>query len=119
MSTIDWDKFKKNTTGDYPERWKPENVGDKITGKVLSIRVATMPDGAQYPSITLETATGQAEVLASQTQLLSLLAAKQPNIGDVLTIEHTGIEKLSGGRTLKQFNVETQAGKNEPAGDIL
>lgn len=102
--SINWDNFKR-TEGDYPDRWKPENPGDSISGRIAGIRVATMPDGNQYPSITLDTSSGQREVLASQSQLLQKMAAAQPSIGDTLTIRFTEIEKLNGGKTLKHFDV--------------
>jgi hypothetical protein len=106
--TINWDNFKK-TEGDFPERWRPENNGDTITGKITHIRIATMPDGNTYPSLTLSTTDGEREILASQSRLLSILAEKQPRIGDKITITFTGIEKLNGGKTLKLFEVQIAA----------
>jgi hypothetical protein len=41
--------------------------------------------------------------------LLSILAEKQPRIGDKITITFTGIEKLNGGKTLKLFEVQIAA----------
>jgi hypothetical protein len=103
--SIEWDQFKRNESGEYPERWKPENAGDTITGKITQLRVATMPDGTQYPSLTLDCDGVQRELLASQAMLLTRMAALQPKIGDIITITFTQIEKLSGGRTLKHFDV--------------
>ena len=108
--SINWNDFKKNETGDFPERWRPENIGDTVTGKITSIRVATMPDGNQYPSLALKTENGERELLASQTRLLALLAEKQPRVGDTITITHTSMEKLAGGKTLKHFEVVVNAG---------
>ena len=117
--SINWNDFKK-TEGDFPERWKPENIGDTVTGKITSIRVATMPDGNQYPSLTLATATGERELLASQSRLLAMLAEKQPRIGDTITITHTDVEKLAGGKTLKHFDVTVGSGAAPVAAeDIL
>jgi len=105
--SIEWDKFKRPESGDYPDRWRPENPGDTITGRITAMRVATMPDGSQYPSLTLDTTTGQREILASQTMLLQRMAALQPRIGDTICVTFTEIEKLQGGKTLKHFTVET------------
>jgi hypothetical protein len=103
--SINWDNFKRPESGDFPERWRPETAGDKISGKIQAIRIATMPDGNQYPSLTLDVNGVQREVLASQSMLLQRLAALQPNLGDVITIEFTQMEKLAGGKTLKHFTI--------------
>jgi hypothetical protein len=103
MSNI-WEQFQKPASGEYPDRWRPETVGDSIGGKITEIRVATMPDGSQYPSLTVLTKDGEKEILASQAMLLRQLATAQPKIGDVITIVFTSIEKLSAGRTLKHFD---------------
>lgn len=105
MSSINWDNFKKNS-GDFPDRWKPDNVGDKIAGRITSIRIANMPDGTSLPSITIATAEGERELLASQSMLIRRLVEIQPVVGDQISIEFTQIEKLNGGRTLKHFTVE-------------
>lgn len=105
--SIEWDKFKRPENGDYPDRWRPETPGDTITGRIATMRVATMPDGSQYPSLTLDTETGQRELLASQTMLLQRMAALQPKVGDTIRVTFTEVEKLAGGKTLKHFTVET------------
>ena len=107
---INWDDFKRPENGEYPERWKPENIGDTIKGKITEIRVATMPDGAQYPSLTLDTGTDRRELLASQTMLLRELVSKQPKIGDIIEVKYDELEKISGGRTLKKFKVQVTKG---------
>ena len=103
--SIEWDKFKR-TEGDFPDRWRPETPGDHITGRITSMRVATMPDGKQYPSLTLDCNGTEQEVLASQAMLLQRLAALQPKTGDTISITFNEIEKLNGGKTLKHFTVE-------------
>lgn len=107
--SINWDNFKRPESGDFPERWRPETAGDTITGKITSMRVATMPDGNTYPSIALDVNGVQREVLASQSMLLQRLASLQPKIGDTITIAFTQIEKLAGGKTLKHFTVEVDS----------
>ena len=116
--SIDWSKFQQASPGDYPERWRPENPGDEISGVIAAMRVATMPDGTQYPSITLKTASGERELLASQAMLLRGMAQHQPKIGDTLSIRFTEIEKLSGGRTLKHFSIDVKRSDNTST-DIL
>lgn len=107
--SINWDNFKRPDTGDFPERWRPETAGDTIHGKITTIRVATMPDGNTYPSLTIDVGGVHREVLASQAMLLQRLAAIQPKVGDTITIVFTQIEKLAGGKTLKHFNVTIDA----------
>lgn len=103
--SINWDNYKRPESGDFPERWRPETVGDSIGGKITSIRIATMPDGNTYPSLTLDVDGVQREILASQSMLLQRLASMQPKIGDTINIEFTQLEKLAGGKTLKHFVV--------------
>lgn len=103
--TIEWDQFKR-TEGDYPERWRPETPGDTIEGRITNMRIATMPDGKQYPSLAFNCDGTEREVLASQAMLLQRLAALQPKVGDTVRITFTEIEKLNGGKTLKHFTVE-------------
>lgn len=115
--SIDWNQFER-PSGDF-NRWKPENEGDKINGVVKTVRIATMPDGNRYPSITIASNGIDYDVLASQTQLLRLLAEKKPQPGDTITIEFTRLEKLAGSKTLKHFNVEITRGKPTTADDII
>jgi hypothetical protein len=117
--TIEWSQFERNSSGEFPDRWKPENEGDRISGTVKSIRIATMPDGNRYPSITIVSNGVEREVLASQVQLLRLLAEKKPQAGDTLTIVHTRVEKLQGGKTMKHFTVEVVKGSRPSADDLV
>lgn len=115
--SIKWDDFKKES-GDFPDRWKAENIGDSVKGKITSLRVATMPDGTQLPSLTIDTTNGEREVLASQSMLLRRLVEIQPKIGDTISIAYTQLEKLNGGRTLKHFDVQiTGNSSNAPSAD--
>jgi hypothetical protein len=115
--TINWQEFDK-PVGDF-NRWKPENEGDKITGVVKSVRIATMPDGNRYPSITISSNGTDYDVLASQTLLLRLLAEKQPQPGDTIAIHYTRLEKLVAGKTMKHFHLEVIKGKPTTAEDII
>jgi hypothetical protein len=110
--SIEWSQFERSSSGEFPDRWKPENEGDRISGTVKTIRIATMPDGNRYPSLTIVSSGVERQVLASQVQLLRLLAEKKPQAGDTLTIVFTHVEKLQGGKTMKHFTVDvTRAGK--------
>lgn len=115
--SINWNEFEK-PSGEYPDRFKFEKEGDTIGGRITDIRIATMPDNSRYPSITIDTGNGQFEVLASQSQLLRLLATQQPKVGDTITITHTTVERLAGGKTLKHFTVEASAA-TPPAGPLV
>lgn len=116
--SINWQEFERPTGGDY-NRWKPETEGDQISGIINSIRVATMPDGNKYPSLTIDVAGDKFEVLVSQTQLLRLVAEKKPNIGDTITIKFTRVEKLAGNKTLKHFEVLVVKGKPIDTDDLV
>ena len=116
--SINWQEFERPTDGDY-NRWKPETEGDQISGIINSIRVATMPDGNKYPSLTIDVAGDKFEVLVSQTQLLRLVAEKKPNVGDTITIKFTRVEKLAGNKTLKHFEVIVVKGKPIDTDDLV
>jgi hypothetical protein len=109
--SINWSEYERPSGGDYL-RWKPETEGDAIEGTITTIRVATMPDGNRYPSLTINSNGDNYDVLASQTQLLRLLAAEKPSAGDKISIKFTRTEKLAGNKTLKHF--EVQVTKAEP-----
>ncbi len=115
--SIDWNQFER-PSGDF-NRWKPENEGDKINGIVKVVRIATMPDGNRYPSLTISSEGVDYDVLASQTQLLRLLAEKKPQPGDTITIEFTRLEKLQGSKTLKHFKVDVKRGKPVTNDDLI
>jgi hypothetical protein len=113
--TLDWTAFERPS--DF-NRWKPETEGDSIAGKIKSMRVATMPDGSKYPSLTIISNGDDFEVLASQTQLLRLLAEKKPEVGDTIAITYTKLERLNAGKTMKHFTVEVSKGKTVDPNDI-
>jgi hypothetical protein len=115
--SINWSEFER-PTGDF-NKWKPENEGDSISGVLTALRVATMPDGNKYPSLTITKDGTAYEVLASQTQLLRLLADTKPTVGDTITITHTRVEKLAGNKTLKHFDVKVARGKKIDSDDLI
>lgn len=99
-----WDQWNQ-PEGDYPDRWKPENPGDRLVGRLIRARVATMPDGKRLPSLTLLTANGEIELLAAQVDLQRKLAEARPRVGQTLDIHYIDLERLQGGKTLKRFAV--------------
>lgn len=115
--SINWNEFEK-PSGEFT-KWKPENEGDTIAGVLKSIRIATMPDGNRYPSMSITVAGVDTDVLASQVQLLRLLAEKKPQPGDTIKITYTRLEKLAGNKTMKHFTVEVKPAQPITADDIL
>lgn len=111
MSSI-WDNPDMKVNSDFI---KFENPGDSVTGTVVSVRAHQFDDGKVVPQIILNTADGERTVTAGQVQLKALLADKRPEIGEVLTITHTEVEKRSGGKTLKHFTVSI-AGRGQGSG---
>jgi uncharacterized protein YhfF len=101
-----WDDPELKINSDYI---KFENPGDNATGTIVAIRAHKFDDGNVVPQIILNTADGEKTVTAGQMQLKALLAEKRPNVGDNITITFTEIEKRSGGKTLKKFDVQVGA----------
>jgi hypothetical protein len=101
MTSI-WDDPEVITTGDYI---KFEAIGDTANGTITAIRKHTFDDGKVVPQIVLDTADGEKIVTAGQIRLKAELAAKRPGVGDQITITLESVEKRTGGKTLKHFNV--------------
>ena len=102
-----WDEPGMKVGGDYI---KFENVGDTVTGQVLSIGAHKWEDGSVSPQIVLSTAEGEKTLTAGQVRLKAALAEKRPNVGDTITITYSDLEKRTGGKTLKHFDVKVTAG---------
>ena len=102
-----WDTPELQTNSDYV---KFEKEGDTVTGTVVNISAHKWDDGSVSPQILLQTGEGQQTVTAGQVRLKALLAEKRPEVGDTLTITHTGIEKRAGGKTLKLWTVDVVRG---------
>lgn len=102
MSESIWDDADLKTNDDYV---KFDNVGDGVTGKIISIRKHTFDDGKVVPQILLDVAGEEKTLTAGQIQLKAKLAELRPGVGDVLSVALSDIEKRSGGKTLKHFTV--------------
>jgi hypothetical protein len=104
MSDSIWDD--PAVTGGNNEFVKFEKVGDSVSGKVENIGRKTWDDGSVSPQLDLLTDDGEARTLtAGQTRLKAALAEQRPEVGDHLSVTLTQIEKRSGGKTLKHFDV--------------
>ena len=101
-----WDDPELKVNSDYI---RFENPGDTASGTIVAIRAHKFDDGNVVPQIILNTADGEKTVTAGQMQLKAMLAEKRPNVGDTITITFTEVEKRSGGKTLKKFDVQVGA----------
>jgi hypothetical protein len=106
-----WDDPELKINSDYI---KFENPGDTASGTIVAIRAHKFDDGNVVPQIILNTADGEKTVTAGQMQLKAMLADKRPNVGDHITITFTEVEKRSGGKTLKKFDVQVGATATAP-----
>jgi len=113
MSSI-WDDPAVKPSGDFV---KFETVGDSVTGTVLDVSIHTFEDGKRAAKLVIRTAEGDRTLTAGQLQLAAKLAEARPNVGDKLTINFVGVEKRTGGKTLKQFTVSVVRGSS--SGDDL
>lgn len=119
MSSI-WDD--PDVVGGSNEFVKFDKVGDSVSGKVDHTGRKVWDDGSVSPQLDLITDDGEARTLtAGQVRLKLALAEKRPEVGDHLRVELTQIEKRSGGKTLKHFDVVVKkaatASKAAPVGD--
>lgn len=97
-----WDDPDVRSNDDYI---KFDNIGDTVTGKILSIKKHTFDDGKVVPQLLLDVSGEEKTLTAGQIRLKAELAEKRPGVGDVLTVTLSDIEKRSGGKTLKHFTV--------------
>ncbi len=107
-----WDTPELQTSSEYV---KFENVGDTVTGTVVNITAHKWDDGSVSPQILLQTVEGQQTVTAGQVRLKAMLAEKRPEVGDLLKITMTGVEKRAGGKTLKLWDVDVTHGGDSAA----
>lgn len=112
MTAFDWNDPDLATNDDYV---RFENVGDTVSGEILNIRKHVFDDGKVAPQIIIKTADGEKTVSAGQVRLKAALAEKRPGVGQTITITLTEIEKRSGGKTLKHFDVVIGGGSPVPA----
>ena len=116
MSTSIWDDPGMRVGGDYI---KFEEVGDSVSGVVLSVGAHRWDDGTVSPQIVLETDDGEKTVTAGQVRLKAALAEKRPEVGDLLSITYTELEKRTGGKTLKHFDVKVAPAGKAAKKDVL
>lgn len=106
MSSV-WDDPDLKVNSEYV---RFDQIGDTVTGRVLSIKAHRWDSGEVSPQILLDCDGEERTVTAGQVRLKAALAEKRPERGDVLTITLADIEKRSGGKTLKHFDVSVRHG---------
>ncbi len=76
---------------EYPEAWRPKNVGDKILGEIVDL---SEYDGGYgpYPIVTVKQDDGETlSVHAIHTVLKGELAEHRPKVGDRIGIKYRGM----------------------------
>ena len=112
MSSI-WDDPDMKIADDYI---KFTDVGDTVTGRIIASRIHRWDDGSASPQLLLDVNGEEKSLTAGQVRLKAALAEQRPENGDTITITLTDIEKRSGGKTLKHFDVKVvRAGGEAPA----
>ena len=106
-----WDDPELSVVDSYV---KFENVGDAVSGTVLSISIHRWDDGSTCPQLLLDVDGEEIMLTAGQTRLKRALAEQRPQVGDTISATLTEIEKRAGGKTLKHFDVEVTRGGAKP-----
>lgn len=107
-----WDDPDMKVADDYI---KFNEVGDTVTGRILASRIHRWDDGTASPQLLLDVNGEEKSLTAGQVRLKAALAEQRPENGDTITVTLTDIEKRSGGKTLKHFDVQvTRAGGTPP-----
>lgn len=101
-----WDDPELRAGGDFI---KFEQPGDSVAGTINAIRAHKFDDGKVAPQILLTTDDGEEKtVTAGQVRLKLALAEQRPEAGDHITITLSQIEKRTGGKTLKHFDIKVR-----------
>lgn len=104
-----WDDPELATGGDYV---KFEEVGDEVTGDVMSVGKHTFPDGKVAAKLVIRTDEGHDLTLtAGQVKLAEELRTQRPDAGDRIRVVFTNLEKRPGGKTMKHFDVKVLKGQ--------
>lgn len=96
---FDWEGYKS-------DRWTPEKKGDKIAGRVSSIRVEKGTKDENVPVVTLWTQGRHIDVYCSAILLRTAVADLEPQKGDGLAIELTELRHTGQKSPLKVFEVK-------------
>lgn len=106
-----WDDPDLKSGGEFV---KFEKIGDRVAGTITAIRRHKFEDGSVAAQVLLTTDDGEEKTLtAGQVRLKAALAEQRPEAGDHLTVTLKQVEKRSGGKTLKHFDVEIKRGDGD------
>jgi len=98
-----WDDPEIKASGDFV---KFETVGESVSGTVTAIRAHRFDDGKVVPQVLLVTDEGEEKTMtAGQVRLKAELAELRPEAGDHLKVTFREVEKRTGGKTMKHFDV--------------
>ena len=108
---MDWKRYKSSF-------FKFEDIGDSISGTVLTVGEADDFNGNPCPKLVIDTDSGPRTVTAGQVMLQAALAEKEPDEGDHITITYYANGEGKPGRApAKLFKVEvTRKGAQEKVG---
>lgn len=108
-----WDDPELQTSDNF---FKFENVGDTLQGRIDVIRRQRWEDGTMCPQLILTDGNGEEVTLtAGQIRLKAELVKQRPEVGDEIWIRLSNIERRTGGKTLKHFDVRIRRGQGAPA----
>jgi len=98
-----WDDPDVKTNEDYVTF---DAVGDGVSGVIQHIGKHTFDDGKVAAQLLIRCDDGEERTLtAGQVRLKAALVEQRPMVGDHLKVHLSQIEKRSGGKTLKHFEV--------------
>jgi len=104
---IDWEQHRPASNGEFRERFKFTNVGDRIAGVLTNVRTITSTYG-DTPVITLrhDDSGEEQEVFLSFLDLANGIVDAAPELGDHVAIELGAIDRLPNGNTRKRVSIQ-------------
>lgn len=114
---LNWSKYKSAEGSRF---FKFAEIGDSISGTILSIEEGTDFNQRPCPALIIETDEGNKEVTAGQVMLQAALAEKEPEEGDFITITYyANGEGKPGKAPAKLFKVDVKRGGAVGADDLV
>lgn len=99
------EKNAKNENGEYPEAWKPTEVGASLVGKITAIENGRDEKTEDLTFITVVDEAGKEWSVLETTVIEKAMARLGKKVGDELGLEYRGTKPNKKGKNYKLFVV--------------
>jgi hypothetical protein len=99
------EKSQKNENGEYPEAWKPVDVGESLTGKITAIEAGRDEKTEDLKFVTVVDEDGKEWSVLETTVITKAMERLNKKVGDELGLEFRGEKENKKGKKYKLFVV--------------